>query len=422
MLDDLDDDRQDAHDDNENENDLDVFLHELDIAEEVAGERDEPGPQHGTDGTEGEEATEVHAADAGDGRDKRAHDRHEPSEDDRACAVLLEEGMRFVDVFALEEPGVRLSKHCGAHLVANPIAHDVAEDRDGDKQRDRSPDIEGDEPLGNEHPGDEEQRVTRQEETDEQTALREDDAEHHPEGHRPKTAQEGFRIGTKGIDDSRKRMHAVEAIVTGVEIGDVPVGVGPHPQPWPTDPRFDPELLAGGDRRNVVDEYRYWLLDAIVEDLDRRRHGFHVAIENFSHDFNIGSVVRTANAFMAAEVHIVGRRRWNRRGAMVTDRYQHVRHHADAEGLAAWCAEQRLTLIGIDNLPGSVPLESFDLPRECVLLFGQEGEGLSEPARASCSAVLSIAQFGSTRSINAGAAAAIAMHAWIRRHSFDQQP
>jgi tRNA G18 (ribose-2'-O)-methylase SpoU len=217
-------------------------------------------------------------------------------------------------------------------------------------------------------------------------------------------------------------MHAIEAIVTGVEIGDVPVGVGPHDEPWPTEPWFDPELLAAGDRRNVVDEYRYWLLEAIVEDLDRRRHGFHVAIENFSHDFNIGSVVRTANAFMAAEVHIVGRRRWNRRGAMVTDRYQHVRYHADAGELASWCAGRGLTLIGIDNLPGSVPLETFDLPRECVLLFGQEGEGLSEQARASCSAVLSIAQFGSTRSINAGAAAAIAMHAWIRRHAFGQRP
>ena len=217
-------------------------------------------------------------------------------------------------------------------------------------------------------------------------------------------------------------MHVNEAIVTGVDIGEEPLGVGPHPEPWPDDPRLDPELLLSGDRRNVVDEYRYWRLEAIVEDLDERRHGFHVAIENFSHDFNIGSVVRTANAFLAAEVHIVGRRRWNRRGAMVTDRYQHVRYHSDAGALAEWCRASHLQLIGIDNLPGSVPLETFDLPRGCVLLFGQEGEGLSEQARVECSAVLSIAQFGSTRSINAGAAAAVAMHAWIRRHSFGQQP
>lgn len=185
---------------------------------------------------------------------------------------------------------------------------------------------------------------------------------------------------------------------------------------------MDPELLAHGDRRNVVDEYRYWRLEAIVADLDERRHPFHVAIENFSHDFNIGSVVRTANAFLAAEVHIVGRRRWNRRGAMVTDRYQHVRHHEDADALAAWAVGQHLPLIGIDNLPGAVPLETADLPEACVLLFGQEGEGLSPRARGAVSQVLSIAQYGSTRSINAGAAAAIAMHAWVRQHRFGQHP
>ncbi|WP_198663803.1 TrmH family RNA methyltransferase [Jiangella endophytica] len=193
-------------------------------------------------------------------------------------------------------------------------------------------------------------------------------------------------------------------------------GVGPWRGPWPDDPRYDPELLELGDRRNVVDAYRYWSNDAIVADLDRRRHPFHVAIENWQHDFNIGSVVRTANAFLAAEVHIVGRRRWNRRGAMVTDRYQHVRHHADLAALASWAQGEGLPVIGIDNLPGAVPLETYDLPRGCVLLFGQEGPGLSEAAREHVGAVLSIAQFGSTRSINAGAAAAIAMHAWIRRH------
>ncbi len=202
----------------------------------------------------------------------------------------------------------------------------------------------------------------------------------------------------------------------------VPVGVGPHPGPWPDDDRLDPELLEHGDRRNVVDRYRYWRLESIVDDLDERRHPFHVAIENFSHDFNIGSVVRTANAFLAREVHIVGRRRWNRRGAMVTDRYQHVRHHEDAGALAAWAADAGLPLLGIDNLPGAVPLETAALPRACVLLFGQEGDGLTPQARGACASVLSIAQFGSTRSINAGAAAAIAMHAWIRQHEFGQSP
>lgn len=200
------------------------------------------------------------------------------------------------------------------------------------------------------------------------------------------------------------------------------VGVGPHPEPWPDDDRLDPELLRDGDRRNVVDRYRYWRIEAIVADLDGSRHPFHVAIENLAHDFNIGSVVRTANAFNAASVRVVGRKRWNRRGAMVTDRYLHVEHHDDAAALAAWAAAEGLPLIGVDNLPGSVPLETYDLPRACVLLFGQEGAGLSEGARSMCAATVSVAQYGSTRSINVGAAAAIAMHAWIRRHVFDQRP
>jgi tRNA G18 (ribose-2'-O)-methylase SpoU len=199
-------------------------------------------------------------------------------------------------------------------------------------------------------------------------------------------------------------------------------GVGPWSGPVPTDDRLDQELLLTGDRRNVADRYRYWTVEAIVTDLDLRRHSFHVAIENFDHDFNIGSVVRTANAFLAGEVHIVGRRRWNRRGAMVTDRYQHIHHHDTVDELAQWCQEQGRPLVGIDNLPGAVPLETYDLPANVVLLLGQEGSGLSEPARMACRDVLAIAQYGSTRSINAGAAAAIAMHAWIRQHAFGQAP
>ncbi len=195
------------------------------------------------------------------------------------------------------------------------------------------------------------------------------------------------------------------------------VGVGPHPQPWPDDPRMDLHLLAEGDRRNVADRYRYWTVDAIVEDLDERRHPFHVAIENWEHDLNIGTVVRNANAFLAAGVHVVGRRRWNRRGAMVTDRYQHLFHHATVEDLVAWADAEGLPLVGIDNLPGATPLESADLPERCVLVFGQEGPGLSAAVRSAALVVYSIAHYGSTRSINAGVASGIAMHAWIRGHA-----
>ena len=195
------------------------------------------------------------------------------------------------------------------------------------------------------------------------------------------------------------------------------VGVGPWPGEWPADERYDPELLAHGDRRNVVDAYRYWRRDAVAADLARRAHPFHVAIENFGHDHNIGTVVRTANAFAAAGVHIVGRRRWNRRGAMVTDRYVSVHHHEHVAGLAAFADAHGLVVVAVDNTPGAVRLETATLPRECVLLFGQEGPGLSDAARAAAGLTVSVAQFGSTRSVNAGVAAGIAMHAWIRAHA-----
>jgi tRNA G18 (ribose-2'-O)-methylase SpoU len=198
---------------------------------------------------------------------------------------------------------------------------------------------------------------------------------------------------------------------------DLAVGVGPHPSPWPRDDRFDPDLLAGGDRRNVLDRYRYWRLDAIVADIDLRRHDFVIAIENWQHDANIGTVVRTANAFAAREVLIVGRKRWNRRGAMVTDRYQHLRHLSSVDELADYAEAIGYPVIAIDNTPGSTPLEWAELPRRTLFLFGQEGPGLTDRGHEIAATTLSIAQFGSTRSINAGVAAGIAMHAWIRQHA-----
>lgn len=190
--------------------------------------------------------------------------------------------------------------------------------------------------------------------------------------------------------------------------------------PWqgqpPDDPRYDPDLLRDGDTRNVVDAYRYWRRDAIVADIDTRRHALHIAIENFGNDANIGAVVRTANAFAVDTVHIVGRRRWNRRGAMVTDRYQRLRHHDTTAALLAYAADAGLTVVAVDNVPGAVRLETTPLPRDCLLIFGQEGPGITPEARAGAAMTVSIAQFGSTRSINAGVAAGIAMHTWITQH------
>jgi tRNA G18 (ribose-2'-O)-methylase SpoU len=193
-------------------------------------------------------------------------------------------------------------------------------------------------------------------------------------------------------------------------------GVGPWRGELPTDEHFDPELLARGDSRNVIDRYRYWSIEAIVADLDERRHPFHVAIENWQHDMNIGSIVRSANAFLAETVHIIGRRRWNKRGAMVTDRYQHILHHVDVAAFVAWAAEHDLPIVAVDNVEGSQRIETFRLPERCVLLFGQEGPGLSPEALAAASVSIEISQFGSTRSINASAAAAVLMHAWITQH------
>ena len=197
-------------------------------------------------------------------------------------------------------------------------------------------------------------------------------------------------------------------------------GVGPWvggPEAWPSHEHYDPELLEHGDSRNVIDRYRYWRMDAIVADLDEHRHPFHVAIENWQHDMNIGSIVRSANAFAADTVHIVGRRRWNKRGAMVTDRYQHVEHREDVAALVAWAAEAGIPIIAIDNVPGCVPMETFDWPERCVMLFGQEGPGLTDEAIAAAEAVVEITQYGSTRSINASAAAAVSMFSWVQQHS-----
>jgi tRNA G18 (ribose-2'-O)-methylase SpoU len=184
----------------------------------------------------------------------------------------------------------------------------------------------------------------------------------------------------------------------------------------PDDPRYDRELLVNGDSRNVVDAYRYWTREAVIADIDERRHPFHVAIENFGNDANIGGVVRTANAFAVDTVHIVGRRRWNRRGAMVTDRYQRLRHHDTTADLLAFAADAGLEVIAVDNVPGAVRLERVSLPRDCLLIFGQEGPGITDEARLGAAKTVSIAQFGSTRSINAAVAAGIAMHTWIAQH------
>lgn len=192
------------------------------------------------------------------------------------------------------------------------------------------------------------------------------------------------------------------------------IGVGPHPQPWPEGARFDEELLRHGDRRNVEDKYRYWTVEAIKADLDTSRVDLHVAIENWQHDLNIGTIVRSANAFNVAAVHVIGKRQWNRRGAMVTDRYLHIYHHPTVGDFVRAMENRRI--IAIDNQPGAIALSQTRLPANAVLVFGGEGPGLSQEMIGASETMVMIEQLGSTRSVNVGVAAGIVMYDWLRQN------
>jgi tRNA G18 (ribose-2'-O)-methylase SpoU len=192
------------------------------------------------------------------------------------------------------------------------------------------------------------------------------------------------------------------------------MSVPPHPKPWPIDSRYDRDLLANGDTRNVIDKYRYWTVEAIKADLDKTRIDLHIAIENWQHDINIGTIVRNANAFNVAAVHIIGKRHWNRRGAMVTDAYMHIYHHPSVEHFVRAMHER--TIIAVDNVPGSVPLAETQLPSNAVLVFGGEGPGLSQEMIDASSELVAIEQLGSTRSVNVGVASGIMLYEWARQH------
>lgn len=182
------------------------------------------------------------------------------------------------------------------------------------------------------------------------------------------------------------------------------------------DEHIDLELLVGGDHRNVIDSYKNWTVEAIKTDLSHKSFPYHIAIENYQHDFNMGTIVRNANAFNAAGVHIVGRRKWNHRGAMATEKYLELYYHDSIESFLAWAAKADMRLIGIDNIATSLPLQRSELPRNAVYIFGQEGPGLSEDLQKRCEYLIAIEQFGSTRSVNVGVASGIIMYEWVRRN------
>lgn len=193
------------------------------------------------------------------------------------------------------------------------------------------------------------------------------------------------------------------------------LGVGPHPMPWPQDAHYDPKLLAEGDKRNVADQYRYWTVEAIKAALDARHTSLEIAIENIERDFNMGTIVRTANAFNVAAIHIIGRRQWNKRGAMKTDAYMNVVYHLTTRSFLEDVKERGAFLVAVDIVPDATPLTDMPLPPNTILLFGSEASGISRPLLDAAAAVGHIEQRGSTRSLNVGVAAGIAMHIWSRQ-------
>lgn len=174
------------------------------------------------------------------------------------------------------------------------------------------------------------------------------------------------------------------------------------------------DVLSSNDTRNVTDEFKGMSVDAIKSVLDTRRNDLEIAIENLERDFNMGTIVRTANAFNVSTIHVVGRRQWNKRGAMVTDRYMNIRYHSDIQSFVD--AVKGRSVIGIDNIEGSQPLSQVSLPRDAILVFGSEGSGLSQTMINKCQQLVAIEQFGSTRSINVGVASGVVMYEWLRQH------
>ena len=169
------------------------------------------------------------------------------------------------------------------------------------------------------------------------------------------------------------------------------------------------------DTRNVIDEYKGVPQEQIIADLDAKdSHHLEIALDNVEHDFNMGTIVRSANAFGVRHVHVVGRRQWNKRGAMMTDTYLHVHYHTTVDEFMS--AITGRTLVAVDNVPGALTLTNTALPQDAVLLFGAEGPGIRPELLEKAVMTVAIKQSGSTRSINVGVAAGVVMYEWVRQH------
>ncbi len=170
------------------------------------------------------------------------------------------------------------------------------------------------------------------------------------------------------------------------------------------------------DRRNLVDKYKGKSVEQVAYDMKKHAFPLHIAIENYQHDFNIGAIVRNANAFNVAGVHIIGKRHWNRKGAMMTETYLQMHHHDSVKIFYDWAVQQDMEIIGVDNIPGSKELSKSELPKKAVYVFGQEGPGLSPDMIKICKSIIAIEQFGSTRSVNVGVASGIILYRWAEVH------
>ncbi len=172
------------------------------------------------------------------------------------------------------------------------------------------------------------------------------------------------------------------------------------------------------DNRNLIDHYKYWTDDAIRADLDIRRFNYSVVCCNIGNDFNIATVIRNANAFLAQEVVIYGNKKYDRRGTVGTHHYSNFRHVKCIDSLGDYLRERReqhggqIRLLGIDNIPEAKDVNAFDFDPNVhyVMIFGQEQIGVPMDVLSMCDDVLYIPQYGSVRSINVGCASSIIMN------------
>jgi len=170
------------------------------------------------------------------------------------------------------------------------------------------------------------------------------------------------------------------------------------------------------DTRNLVDEYKGMSNEQIFDELSKKRNELEIAIENVNHDFNVGTIVRSANSFNASAVHIIGKKKYNRRGAMCTDKYLEIKYWSEWKDFIQDQRKRGREVVAIENnTPHATGLVNKKFVQKTTLVFGSEGEGITRELLAEADDVRYIESFGSTRSVNVGVAAGIAMYEWARQ-------